>query len=162
MKKILKEWVSYFLIILAILLIRLFIITPVRVDGPSMNPTLENKQILLLSKYSKHYERFDIVVFNYAKQKLVKRIIGLPGEKIEFKNNKLYINNKEIEEDFGHMETEDFSLSDIGYETIPDRMYFLVGDNRTNSLDSRYIGLVSDSDIEGVVHFSIWPLKKIK
>lgn len=162
MKKILKEWVSYFLIILAILLIRLFIITPVRVDGPSMNPTLENKQILLLSKYSKHYERFDIVVFNYAKQKLVKRIIGLPGEKIEFKNNKLYINNKEIEEDFGHMETEDFSLSDIGYETIPDHMYFLVGDNRTNSLDSRYIGLVSDSDIEGVVHFSIWPLKKIK
>ena len=162
MKKILKEWVSYFLIILAILLIRLFIITPVRVDGPSMNPTLENKQILLLSKYSKHYERFDIVVFNYAKQKLVKRIIGLPGEKIEFKNNKLYINNKEIEEDFGHMETEDFSLSDIGYETIPDNMYFLVGDNRTNSLDSRYIGLVSDSDIDGVVHFSIWPLKKIK
>lgn len=162
MKKILKEWVSYFLIILAILLIRLFIITPVRVDGPSMKPTLENKQILLLSKYSKHYERFDIVVFNYAKQKLVKRIIGLPGEKIEFKNNKLYINNKEIEEDFGHMETEDFSLSDIGYETIPDNMYFLVGDNRTNSLDSRYIGLVSDSDIEGVVHFSIWPLKKIK
>ena len=162
MKKILKEWVSYFLIILAILLIRLFIITPVRVDGPSMNPTLENKQILLLSKYSKHYERFDIVVFNYAKQKLVKRIIGLPGEKIEFKNNKLYINNKEIEEDFGHMETEDFSLSDIGYETIPDNMYFLVGDNRTNSLDSRYIGLVSDSDIECVVHFSIWPLKKIK
>lgn len=162
MKKILKEWVSYFLIILAILLIRLFIITPVRVDGPSMNPTLENKQILLLSKYSKHYERFDIVVFNYAKQKLVKRIIGLPGEKIEFKNNKLYINNKEIEEDFGYMETEDFSLSDIGYETIPDNMYFLVGDNRTNSLDSRYIGLVSDSDIEGVVHFSIWPLKKIK
>ena len=162
MKKILKEWVSYFLIILAILLIRLFIITPVRVDDHSMNPTLENKQILLLSKYSKHYERFDIVVFNYAKQKLVKRIIGLPGEKIEFKNNKLYINNKEIEEDFGHMETEDFSLSDIGYETIPDNMYFLVGDNRTNSLDSRYIGLVSDSDIEGVVHFSIWPLKKIK
>lgn len=162
MKKILKEWVSYFLIILAILLIRLFIITPVRVDGPSMKPTLENKQILLLSKYSKRYERFDIVVFNYAKQKLVKRIIGLPGEKIEFKNNKLYINNKEIEEDFGHMETEDFSLSDIGYETIPDNMYFLVGDNRTNSLDSRYIGLVSDSDIEGVVHFSIWPLKKIK
>ena len=162
MKKILKEWVSYFLIILAILLIRLFIITPVRVDGPSMNPTLENKQILLLSKYSKHYERFDIVVFNYAKQKLVKRIIGIPGEKIEFKNNKLYINNKEIEEEFGHMETEDFSLSDIGYETIPDNMYFLVGDNRTNSLDSRYIGLVSDSDIEGVVHFSIWPLKKIK
>ena len=162
MKKILKEWVSYFLIILAILLIRLFIITPVRVDGPSMNPTLENKQILLLSKYSKHYERFDIVVFNYAKQKLVKRIIGLPGEKIEFKNNKLYIHTKEIEEDFGHIETEDFSLSDIGYETIPDNMYFLVGDNRTNSLDSRYIGLVSDSDIEGVVHFSIWPLKKIK
>ena len=88
MKKILKEWVSYFLIILAILLIRLFIITPVRVDGPSMNPTLENKQILLLSKYSKHYERFDIVVFNYAKQKLVKRIIGLPGEKIEFKRKR--------------------------------------------------------------------------
>ena len=80
MKKI-KELIPYILIISLVILIRTFIITPVRVDGPSMEDTLENGDILLLQKFNNNYQRFDIVVLNYNNEKLVKRIIGLPGEK---------------------------------------------------------------------------------
>lgn len=161
-KSFLKELIPYIIIILVVVIIRMFIVTPVRVDGPSMNPTLEDKQLLILSKYQKKYERFDIIVFNHHGEKLVKRIIGLPGDKVEYKNNLLYINGEMMEESFEHIVTSDFKLSDIGYDIIPDDMYFVVGDNRKNSLDSRYIGLISKEDIEGVVNLSLWPLKKIK
>lgn len=161
-KKYLKELIPYIVIILVVVIIRLFIVTPVRVDGPSMNPTLEDKQLLILSKYKTNYERFDIIVFNHNKSKLVKRIIGLPGDKVEYKNNLLYINGEMIDEPFDHVVTNDFKLSDIGYDTLPENMYFVVGDNRKNSLDSRYIGLIYKEDIEGVVNLSLWPLKKVK
>lgn len=161
-KNFLKELIPYIIIILVVAIIRTFIVTPVRVDGPSMNPTLEDKQLLILSKYQKNYERFDIIVFNHNGSKLVKRIIGLPGDKVEYKNNLLYINGEMIDEPFDHVVTSDFNLSDIGYDIIPDGMYFVVGDNRKNSLDSRYIGLIAKEDIEGTVNLSLWPFKKVK
>lgn len=162
MKKFLKELLPYVVIVIVVVLIRTFIVTPVQVDGPSMKPTLQNKELLLLSKYKKNYQRFDIVVFKFNDSKLVKRIIGLPGDTLEYKNSQLYINGTLVEESFEHAITEDFKLSSIGYQTIPDNMYFVVGDNRINSLDSRYIGLISKNQIEGIVNISIWPLKKVK
>ena len=162
MKKILKECIPYFIIIITVVLIRTFLITPVQVDGPSMKPTLQDNQLLLLSKYKNNYQRFDIVVFNFNNSKLVKRVIGLPGDYVEYKDNKLYINGNYVEETFGHATTADFSLKDIGYQTIPKDMYFVEGDNRVDSLDSRYIGLISKKQIEGVVSISLWPLKKVK
>lgn len=155
--KIIKEIVPYIVIIVVVVLIRLFIATPVRVDGDSMNPTLSNNQILLLNKMDKHYKRFDVIVFNHNGNKLVKRIIGLPGDKVTYTDNKLYINDKLIKENYTRKNTDDF-ISD----KVPSDMYFVLGDNRSNSLDSRYIGFVSKSDIEGVVNFSIIPPKKIK
>ena len=157
MKKFLKETVPYLVIILVVILIRLFIVTPVRVDGASMNPTLNNSQILLLNKMNKNYKRFDVVVFNHNGNKLVKRIIGLPGEKVTYSNNKLYINDRLVKENYTRKDTDDF-ISD----TVPSNMYFVLGDNRSNSLDSRYIGFIDKNDIEGIVHFSIIPPKKIK
>lgn len=157
MKKFLKETVPYLVIIFVVVLIRLFVATPVRVDGNSMNPTLKNNQILLLNKMDKSYKRFDIVVFNHNGNKLVKRVIGLPGDVISYKDNKLYINDKLFKENYTRKSTDDFT-SDI----VPSDMYFVLGDNRSNSLDSRYIGFVSKSDIEGVVRFSIIPIKKVK
>ena len=155
--KIIKEIVPYIVIIVVVVLIRLFVATPVRVDGDSMNPTLSNNQILLLNKMDKHYKRFDVIVFNHNGNKLVKRIIGLPGDKVTYTDNKLYINDKLIKENYTRKNTDDF-ISD----KVPSDMYFVLGDNRSNSLDSRYIGFVSKSDIEGVVNFSIIPPKKIK
>ena len=159
-KEIIKEYSIYVIIIILIILLRTFIITPVRVDGDSMNENLKDGEILLLKKYDKSYERFDIVIFNYKKDKLIKRIIGLPGENIEYKDSKLYINGKYVEEEMISKETYDFSLNELGFEIIPDGYYFVLGDNRTNSTDSRIIGLVSEKDILGTTNFAIFPFNK--
>ena len=142
--KYIKEIIPYVIIIIIVVLIRTFIITPVRVDGDSMHPTLLDGEILLLKKYDKKFERFDIVVFEYDSSKLVKRIIGLPGDKVEYKNNTLYINNEIIEEVFldEDVKTSNFSLTQLELEKIPEDYYFVIGDNRNNSTDSRIIGPV--------------------
>lgn len=160
MKKLLKDSWSYIVLILVVVLIRTYIITPVSVDGDSMFPNLRNNEILLLKKYDKKIERFDIVVFNYGDSKLIKRVIGLPGETVEYKNNKLYINGNKVSDVVYLVETNDFSILDLGVDKIPDNMYFVLGDNRTNSSDSRAIGLVSIEDIEGTTSFRLFPFKK--
>lgn len=159
---VLNATLPYIIIVIVVALIRTFIITPVQVEGMSMYSTLDDKEILLLKKYDKSYDRFDVVVFNYNNTKLIKRVVGLPGDTVEYKDNKLYINGKYIKEEFlkNNQETYDFSLEDLGYETLPDGYYFVMGDNRTNSTDSRVIGLVSAEDIEGTTNFVIFPLNK--
>lgn len=160
--KILSATLPYIIIVIVVALIRSFIITPVQVEGMSMYSTLDDKEVLLLKKYDKNYQRFDIVVFNYNNSKLIKRIVGLPGDTVEYKDNKLYINGKYIEEDFltNNQMTADFNLTDLGMETVPDGYYFVMGDNRTNSTDSRIIGVVAKEDIEGITNFAIFPFSK--
>jgi len=159
-KKYTKEYAPYVIILLLLIMIRAFVVTPVRVEGLSMFPTLNDKDILLLQKYDKTYDRFDIVVFKNQNEKLVKRIIGLPGEHVKYQNNTLYINGDAIEEPFIIERTENFDLTKIGYDTIPEGYYFVVGDNRDDSLDSRYIGLIKKSQIQGTVQYSIFPFSK--
>lgn len=161
-KRFFKELIPYVIIIVIVVFVRTYIVTPVKVDGNSMDPTLDNNQVLLLNKFDDSYERFDVVVFNHSTGKLVKRIIGLPGDNIYYKNNQLYINNNVTDEPFDRKTTKDFNLTDIGYDTIPEGKYFVLGDNRIDSLDSRYIGLIDKEDIEGVVKLSLFPLKKVK
>lgn len=159
--KIFKEIMSYLIIILVVVLIRTFIITPVRVDGLSMWPTLNNNDILLLKKYDKKIDRFDIVVVNYYDSKLVKRVIGLPGESVKIKNNILYVNDVATSDIDLSVITADFSISDLGYDVIPDNYYFVLGDNRNKSTDSRIIGLIKKDDIVGITNFRIFPFNKI-
>lgn len=154
MKQI-KELLSFIIIIASIILIRLFIVTPVRVEGNSMYKTLSEGNILILNKLDHTYERFEIVVFNYKNERLIKRVIGLPGETVEFKDNKLYINDQEIEDNYGYGKTANYTK-----EIVPEDSYFLVGDNRNNSLDSRYFGMISKKDIAGTVNFVIFPFDK--
>lgn len=160
--KFIKEFVPYVVITLIVLFVRMYIVSPVRVDGNSMHPTLKNREFLLLTKFDKSYDRFDIVVLKYGKQKLVKRIIGLPGEHVEYKNNKLYVNGKVMEEKFKLFETDDFNIKELGYDVIPDNHYFVVGDNRGASLDSRKIGLIYDKNIEGTINISLSRFKIVK
>ena len=160
--KFIKEFVPYVVITLIVLFVRMYIVSPVRVDGNSMHPTLKNREFLLLTKFDKSYDRFDIVVLKYNNQKLVKRIIGLPGEHVEYKNNKLYVNGKVIEEKFKLFETDDFNIKELGYDVIPDNHYFVVGDNRGASLDSRKIGLIYDKNIEGTINISLSRFKIVK
>lgn len=161
-KKTLKTIIPYFVIILFVVIIRSFIITPIQVDGMSMYSTLSDNEILILKKFDKNYKRFDIIVFDYDGKKLIKRIVGLPGETLEYKNNKLYINGKYIKEKFldSYSKTYDFKLENIGYTKIPDNTYFVMGDNRTNSTDSRIIGTVSKNKINGKTNFVIYPFNK--
>ena len=161
--KIIKEIMSYLIIILIVVIIRTFIVTPVKVDGLSMYPTLNDKDVLLLKKYDRSFERFDIVVIKFNNTKLVKRIIGLPGESVKIANNNLYINHSLVEDVKLDVKTEDFSISELGYDIIPEGYYFVLGDNRVNSVDSRTsaVGLISKDDIIGVTSFRIFPFNKI-
>ena len=156
-----KELLSYVVIIVVVVLIRTFIATPVIVDGDSMLPNLKDNQIMILYKLPKELKRFDIVVAEHTvegtKESLVKRVIGLPGEDVEYKDNKLYINDEVVSEDFIIEETADFNLASLGYLEIPDGHYFVVGDNRDDSLDSRILGLIPEEDIEGKSVFSLFP-----
>ncbi len=161
--KFIKGLIPYVIITLVVVLIRIFIISPARVDGTSMYPTLDDREYILIKKYDKSYERFDIVVLRYEKEDLIKRIIGLPGDYVEYLNNELYINGKKVEEKFLSDETTtwDFNIDLIGYDKIPDNYYFVVGDNRTNSKDSRLIGLIPKKDIKGIALFSLSKFKKV-
>lgn len=158
-----KEIVPYIVIIVIVVLIRSFIITPVKVDGLSMYNTLDDGEILLLKKYDKSYERFDVVVFSEGSNRLIKRVIGLPGDKIKYKNNKLYINGKYVKESFlkNNQETYDFNIKDIGYDEVPEDCYFVLGDNRENSKDSRVLGPIDKEKIQGSVDLAIFPFNKI-
>ena len=157
-----KEIVPYIVIIVVVVLIRTFIITPIRVDGMSMYSTLNDGEILLLQKYDKNFKRYDIVVFKNGEDRLIKRVIGLPGDKIKYKNNKLYINGKYTKEKFltNNQKTYDFTLEDIGYKKIPKGYYFVLGDNRTNSTDSRILGLIKKDRIQGKANFTVIPFNK--
>ena len=165
--RIVKELIPYAVIILVVVLIRTFIATPVIVSGSSMDPTLKNGQVLILNKLVKKYTRDDIVVIdakiNGKKERIVKRVIGLPGETLEYKDGFLYINGKRTHDDFVSL-TRDFTLeSATGKKKIPSGYYFVMGDNRRNSLDSRdsRVGLVKKSNIIGKPIIRIWPLNKI-
>lgn len=163
MNKFLKELIPYAVIIVVVVLIRSYVVTPVRVQGLSMYPTLNDKEILLLKKYDKSYERFDIVVIEKDNSKLIKRIIGVPGEHIAYKDSELYVNGNIVEENFigETYKFEDFDNILVGSEIIPEGYYFVVGDNRNNSTDSRLFGFISEEEILGTTSFRMYPLNRI-
>ena len=150
-KKNIKELGPYILILIAVLTIRTFFITPIKVNGQSMYDTLDGNEYMLLNKRSK-IERFDIVVVKANNDELIKRIYGLPGETLSIENNTIYINDKKIEDLYAYGETSDFEKI-----TLEEDEYFILGDNRAVSLDSRYIGPVKKSQIKGTADFIIFP-----
>lgn len=162
-KEIIKTILGYVLIVLFVVAIRIFVFDPVRVDGQSMNTTLHDGEIMILDKiyYKKHdIKRFDIVVIDEGEKSIIKRVIGLPNEAISYQNNKLYINGKKIDDPYPSEKTDDFSIMDIGYEKLPADCYFVMGDNRTNSDDSRFsFGAIKKEKIMGRVKFAIYPFK---
>lgn len=166
-KEFFKDTFKYIFTIFLVIFIIVFVATVQQVVGSSMANNLNNKDIVILNKlYYRFFEvkRFDIISFEYDDTKyLIKRVIGLPGETVEYHNNELYIDGKKVEETFltGDILTEDFSLDDLGYDEIPNNMYLVLGDNREDSLDSREIGLIKKDDILGKANLRIWPINKI-
>ena len=155
--KIIKEIIPYLIIVLIVMTIRTFIFTPIIVDGESMAPTLDGGELMILKKYDTSYERFDIVVVNKSVEgdNLIKRVIALPGEVIRYKGNRLYINDEIIEDIYAYGETENFQEIKLGEDE-----YFLMGDNREVSKDSRTLGIIKKREIEGTVGIVLYPFKK--
>ena len=155
--KVIKEVIPYIAIVVVVVLIRTFIITPVRVDGDSMKNTLKNGDILLLYKLSS-INRFDIIVLDEEKdnEKIIKRVIGLPGDTVAIKKGKIYINDKVIDDEYAYGETSDYDKVTLGNDE-----YFILGDNRLISKDSRYFGPIKEKEIKGKIVFRLFPFTKI-
>ena len=141
------------------------------VDGPSMNPTLHNHENLIMDKLTYHFsdpKRYDIVIFPGVEEDgkrpyYIKRVIGLPGETVQIKKGKVYINNKKLKSDtYGITDYIDEPGSFGKPVKLRKNYYFCMGDNRPISFDSRYpeVGPVKRSEIVGKVWIRIWPLSK--
>lgn len=158
MNKWIKEILPYVIIVVVVLLIKAYIFTPVIVNGPSMMDTLHNKDVMILDKIGMRLngiDRFDIVVIETDHAKIIKRIIGLPGETIEYKDNELYIDGKKIEDPYGNGVTYDFEEVEV-----PEDSYYVLGDNRTDSVDSRMLGTILKKDILGHATFIVYPFHR--
>ena len=156
-KNYFKEFIHYLIIILFVVFLKAYVISPIRVNGVSMNPTLDDRDIMLLDEVSYYFtdiHRFDIVVVRQEDEYLIKRVIGLPGEEICYEDDKLYIDGEYMEEDYDRKETNDFSTK------LGEDEYFVMGDNRTNSTDSRIFGPVSKEEIVGKTSFTILPFSR--
>lgn len=163
--KIKKDTISYIVILIIVLLIKFYVVTPIKVNGNSMYSTLKDKEIMILNEIYyrvKDIKRFDIIVLKHDNDKLIKRVIGLPGESIKYVDEKLYINDEEVEENFFHRYTKDFDLSQFNVDKIPAGCYFVLGDNRTDSLDSRTFGFVKEEDILGRAKVVVYPFGEFR
>lgn len=152
--KNIKELLPYIMILIIIVLLRTFVVTPIKVNGSSMYDTLDGTEYMILNKLAKP-ERYDIVVLKTGTDELIKRVYGLPGETIMIENSKIYINNKIIEDKYAYGETSNYESIILG-----DDEYFVLGDNREVSFDSRSIGPVKATNIEGTTSFVIFPFNK--
>ena len=155
MKK-LKELMPYIIIVVVVLLVRSFIVTPGLVNGSSMEPTLHNNELVLINKIglNKGIDRYDIVVVKYENSTIIKRVIGLPYETVEYINDTLYIDGEEVNTKVDFEYTKDFKL------TAGKNEYIVLGDNRNISKDSRIIGPVKARDIIGKVDLVLFPFSK--
>lgn len=142
---------ALFLSLLIVLPIRFFIFQPFMVQGASMEPNFSSGDYLIVDEISFRFrqpERGEVIVFKYPvnpSQKFIKRIIGLPGETVEIKDGKVYINGKLLPESY-----LSFAITFPNLKfTLKENEYFVLGDNRTASLDSRVFGAVKREEIIG-------------
>lgn len=163
MKKLI--WLGAFLLVLALTL-RLFFFSTQLVAADSMEPTLHHGDRLFLSKMAYKWsepDRFDILVLPYNETMIIKRVIGLPGEHLAYKNGKLYVDGKQLAEPFKPSATEDFTMEALTDEKkIPAGHVFVLGDNRSNSLDSRdpSVGFIPISEITGKILYHVASSRK--
>ena len=166
-KEFIMDLIKLLVVVVVILFLMIYIVSVTQVVGNSMYSTLKDGDVLILNKFKYRFfdiKRGDIISLENDDTKyLIKRVIGLPGDSISIKDNTLYINGEVYIENYLEegLVYDDFELSSLGYQVIPDDMYFVLGDNRADSVDSREIGLVSKDDIIGKISFRIWPLNKL-
>jgi signal peptidase I len=166
------EWLGIILVALAAaFLIRGYVFQTFYIPSVSMVPTLQVGDRIIVSKLSTAFgdiNRGDVIVFKHPPREqcggdtgpnsdLVKRVIGLPGDELTSRNNTIYVNGKKLVEHWEH--APDLG-SEIGYVKVPKNQYFMMGDNRPSSCDSRMWGTLPKSLIVGKVVLRIWPLSQ--
>lgn len=158
------EVVKVVLISLAIILpIRLFLVQPFYVEGASMEPNFYDKEYLVINEISYRFSeptRGEVIIFKNPKDTkvyFIKRVIGLPGEKIMIKEGQIFINDEPLPEEY----ISNHSMQSYPETVLPEGKYFVMGDNRINSYDSRSIGPVDEKYIIGKVWFRGWPVNRI-
>ena len=157
-----KDISKYIIIVVVTFLLVTFVISFHQVIGPSMSPTIKENTVFIVNKFIYNFrdiKRNEIIILRHDEKYMIKRVIGLPGEHIEYKDNVLYINGKAYNENFlkKNVITEDYDT-----KIIPKNKYFVLGDNRENSHDGNDFGLIDKKDIVGKAWISIWPINKLK
>lgn len=159
-------WARDLLVSLAIsAFIIIFLYQPVKVEGTSMMPGLEDQERIFVNKFVYHWEaiqRGDIIVFRYPRdtsKSYIKRVIGIAGDRIRIENGQVYVNGEPLEEDYVPTDYADArSYAEI---VVPANSFFVLGDHRTMSNDSRDFGTVNDRYIYGKAVFGYWPMEKL-
>lgn len=143
-------------------LIATLVLPVLQIEGTSMEPTLVHGDIVLLTK-STNFERGELCGFSWSNKLLIKRVIGVPGDWVEIDvNGKVFINGNELEEPYANHLA--FGECDLEFPfQVPQEQYFVLGDMRESSIDSRntLIGCIQKDQIVGKVFLRVWPLKKI-
>lgn len=175
--KELISWIMYMAVWMGVLfLVYRYVAQPFKVEGSSMEHTLEDQQRVWMWKLSE-IERFDVVIFpkpygqDAGQELYVKRVIGLPGDTIAYKDEKLVINGQTVDEHYLDAKsqefhevtegdfTEEFELADVtGEQVVPKGKLFVLGDNRRNSVDGRSFGFIDADSVLGKATFIYWPL----
>lgn len=157
------SWILTFAIAIGLgLSVRTFVVEPVRIKGPSMNTTLKEGELILLNRIGYiigEPQRGDIINFHCVgyNERLVKRIIALPGDTVQIESGVVYVNGQEIDDSYAIHGTDDYPL-----ETVPEGSYFVMGDNRPQSADSRLsiVGYVERKYIYGKIWGILYPFEK--
>jgi signal peptidase I len=163
---VVSVWLRDLIISLAISgFIIIFVYQPVKVEGTSMMPSLEDQERIFVNKFVyrlEPIERGDIVVFRYPRdpsKSFIKRVVGLAGDRIRINAGQVWVNGKRLEEDYVPRAYED--LRSYAESVVPPGSYFVLGDHRSLSNDSRDFGAVSESYIYGKAVFGYWPMDKM-
>jgi len=159
-------WLRDLVISLAIsAFVIIFLYQPVKVEGVSMMPSLEDQERIFVNKFVyrlEPIERGDIVVFRYPRdlsKSYIKRVIGMAGDRIRIDGGHVYVNDEALDEDYvPPAYTDSRSYPEI---TVPERSYFVLGDHRSMSSDSREFGPVDQTLIYGKAVFGYWPMDKL-
>jgi signal peptidase I len=159
-------WARDLLVSLAIsAFIIIFLYQPVKVEGVSMMPGLEDQERIFVNKFVYRWEpiqRGDIIVFRYPRdtsKSYIKRVIGVAGDRVRILNGQVYVNGEALDEDYVPSDYADArSYPEL---VVPRNTYFVLGDHRTMSSDSREFGPVNDRFIYGKAVFGYWPMEKL-